>query len=70
MKAEAEGFQPDAIVMSDEVPEGRPKPYMIYLNALRLQVQPMEAIIKVLYSGKNFGWHSHFISNVTNLVSL
>ncbi|CAG0887641.1 unnamed protein product [Darwinula stevensoni] len=47
VKAEAEGFKPDAIVMSDEVPEGRPKPYMIYLNALRLQVQPMEAIIKV-----------------------
>jgi 2-aminoethylphosphonate--pyruvate transaminase/phosphonoacetaldehyde hydrolase len=41
------GYRPDATVTPDEVPEGRPAPYMCYSNALALQVFPMDAMVKV-----------------------
>lgn len=41
------GYQPDAWVCPDDVPAGRPYPWMIYLNAIRLQVYPMESMVKV-----------------------
>ncbi len=41
------GYSPDVIVTPDDVPEGRPAPYMCYSNALRLQVFPMDSMVKV-----------------------
>jgi phosphonoacetaldehyde hydrolase len=41
------GYQPDTWVCPDDVPAGRPYPWMIYLNAIRLQVYPLEALVKV-----------------------
>lgn len=41
------GYVPDAIVCADEVPAGRPQPWMMFQNALHLKVYPMAAIVKI-----------------------
>ena len=41
------GYVPDAIVCADEVPAGRPQPWMMFQNALQLKVYPMAAIVKI-----------------------
>ncbi|CAL4082981.1 unnamed protein product, partial [Meganyctiphanes norvegica] len=45
--ATAQGYTPDAYVSADEVPKARPCPYMVWLNAIRMDVSPIEAIVKV-----------------------
>jgi phosphonoacetaldehyde hydrolase len=45
--AAARGFAPDVVVTPDEVPRGRPAPFMCYLNALRLDVFPLGQMVKV-----------------------
>jgi len=47
VQASAEGYTPDSYVTSDEVKEGRPTPSMIYLNMIRLNVYPAQAVVKV-----------------------
>jgi phosphonoacetaldehyde hydrolase len=46
-EAKRRGYEPDCAVSADEVPAGRPHPYMCLLAAVRLEVYPMEAIVKV-----------------------
>ena len=41
------GYVPDCYVAADEVPQARPYPYMVWLNAIRLDVNPISAIVKV-----------------------
>ena len=41
------GYTPDTVVTSSDVIAGRPAPYMCYLNALRLQVYPLNQIVKI-----------------------
>lgn len=45
--AKEKGYHPDAIVCSSDVPQGRPYPWMCYLNAIRLQTYPLEAMVKI-----------------------
>jgi phosphonoacetaldehyde hydrolase len=45
--AKAQGYTPDAILCPSNVPAGRPAPYMMYQNALQLNVYPMAAVVKV-----------------------
>lgn len=45
--AAAQGYAPDVYVAADEVPQARPMPYMVWLNAIRLDVNPIEAVVKV-----------------------
>jgi len=47
VQAAGEGYEPDSYVTSDEVPSGRPGPNMIYLNMIRLDVCPVQAVVKV-----------------------
>ena len=60
-EAAKRGYSPDSIVCSSDVPHGRPYPYMCYLNAIRLDVYPMEAMVKVgdtladIEEGRNAG---------------
>ncbi|KAK4322884.1 hypothetical protein Pmani_006399 [Petrolisthes manimaculis] len=42
-----QGYTPDVYVCADEVPQARPLPYMVWLNGIRLDVSPIEAIVKV-----------------------
>jgi phosphonoacetaldehyde hydrolase len=41
------GYAPDVVVTPDDVPRGRPSPFMCYLNALRLDVFPLGHLVKV-----------------------
>ena len=45
--AARQGLQADAVVCADDVPAGRPAPWMCFENAKRLGVWPMEAIVKI-----------------------
>ena len=46
-EAKKNGFEPDCIVCPDEVPAGRPYPWMCYQNAMQLGVYPQHAMVKV-----------------------
>jgi phosphonoacetaldehyde hydrolase len=41
------GYSPDSLVCPDEVPGGRPAPWMSFKNAMNLGVYPMEAFVKI-----------------------
>ena len=45
--AAEQGYAPDCAITPDDVGAGRPHPWMIFANAIRLQVEPLEAIVKV-----------------------
>jgi phosphonoacetaldehyde hydrolase len=45
--AVAQGYRPDCAITPDDVGGGRPHPWMIFANAIRLQAEPLEAIVKV-----------------------
>jgi len=45
--AKEKGYHPDAIVCSSDVPAGRPYPWMCFLNAMKLNTYPMEAMVKI-----------------------
>jgi phosphonoacetaldehyde hydrolase len=46
-RAREQGFEPDSSVCPGDVPAGRPAPWMCYLNAIRLEVFPMWALVKI-----------------------
>jgi len=45
--AAAQGYAPDCAITPDDVGGGRPHPWMIFANAIRMQVEPLEAIVKI-----------------------
>lgn len=45
-RAAAAGFAPDCLVCSDDVPQGRPWPWMCWQNCAELGVFPPEAVVK------------------------
>src|ERR1700675_1395545 len=45
--AAEQGYEPECAITPDDVGAGRPHPWMIYANAIRLQVEPLEAIVKI-----------------------
>ena len=45
--AAAQGYAPDCAITPDDVGAGRPHPWMIYANAIRMQIEPLEAIVKI-----------------------
>ena len=45
--AKEKGYEPDYMIASDEVKQGRPYPYMIYKNLLALEVSTPKAAVKV-----------------------
>ncbi len=55
------GYTPDCVVCSSDVPAGRPFPWMCYQNAIQLQVFPFEAMVKIgdtisdIEEGRNAG---------------
>jgi phosphonoacetaldehyde hydrolase len=46
-EAAKQGYRPDAVYCSTDVPAGRPAPWMCYRNAMDLGVYPMAAMVKV-----------------------
>lgn len=75
-KAKENGYEPDCIVCPDEVPAGRPYPWMCYQNAIQLGVFPMQAIVKVgdtlvdIEEGLNAGTWTVGLSLTGNLLGL
>ena len=70
------GFDPDCIVCADEVPCGRPWPWMCYENCIRLGVYPAEAVIKVgdteadIEEGRRAGMWSVAVVRTSNAMGL
>ena len=75
-EAARRGYQPDCIVCPDDVPAGRPYPWMCYQNAMQLGVFPMTAMLKVgdtladIEEGLNAGMWTIGVSLTGNLVGL
>lgn len=46
-EARRRGLEPDASVAADEVPEGRPAPWMALTAAMRMNAYPVESCVKV-----------------------
>ena len=40
------GYEPDVLVCPEDVPAGRPYPWMMYRNAMELGIYPMSAFVK------------------------
>ncbi|MCU0604877.1 MAG: phosphonoacetaldehyde hydrolase [Desulfobacterales bacterium] len=74
--ARAKGYRPDAVVCSSDVPAGRPYPWMCLLNAIQLQVHPMEALVKIgdtpidIEEGLNAGMWTVGVTRSGNLLGL
>jgi len=45
--AHSAGYVPDCVVTGDDVPHGRPTPWMAIQNAMNLNLYPFESIVKV-----------------------
>ncbi len=41
------GYVPDCYVAADQVPQARPYPYMVWANCIKLDVNPIQAVVKV-----------------------
>ncbi|WP_300526399.1 phosphonoacetaldehyde hydrolase [Aminiphilus sp.] len=63
-EARDRGYAPDVVITPDDVPAGRPWPWMCYVNAMRLGVFPLERLVKVgdtladVQEGRNAGMWS------------
>jgi phosphonoacetaldehyde hydrolase len=70
------GYAPDASVCSSDAPNGRPYPWMCYLNAIRLGVYPMAAMVKVgdtvadIHEGLNAGMWTIGVTQTGNELGL
>lgn len=45
--AREQGYKPDSLVCPEDVPAGRPYPWMMYRSAMDLDVYPMAAFVKI-----------------------
>jgi len=76
VEATKQGYTPDCYVAADEVPQARPFPYMVWLNAIRLDVSPIESIVKVddtadgVREGTNAGAWTIGLAKTGNYVGL
>jgi len=75
--ARDQGFSPDCAICPEDVPGGgRPAPWMCYLNAIRLEVSPLWAMVKIgdtpsdIAEGRNAGMWTIGITRTGNEVGL
>ena len=74
--AAQQGYAPDAIVCANDIPAGRPAPWEIFENAKRLDIYPMNTIVKVddtvvgIQAGINAGAWTVGVYETGNLVGL
>ena len=75
-RAREQGYKPDHSVCPDDVPAGRPAPFMCYLNAVRLQTAPLWTLVKIgdtpadIEEGVNAGMWTIGITRTGNEVGL
>jgi phosphonoacetaldehyde hydrolase len=74
--AASQGYTPDCALCPDDVGAGRPLPWMIYENAVRMKVYPLEAIVKVgdtisdIEEGLNAGAWAVAVAQTGNMIGL
>jgi phosphonoacetaldehyde hydrolase len=74
--ARAHGFAPDVSICADDVPRGRPAPWMLFRAAERLDVFPMSLVVAVddtavgIEAGRNAGAWTVGISRTGNGLGL
>jgi phosphonoacetaldehyde hydrolase len=74
--AERNGYAPDCWVAATDVPAGRPFPWMVYQNALQLQVFPLQTYVKIgdtlvdIEEGLNAGMWTIGLALTGNLLGL
>jgi phosphonoacetaldehyde hydrolase len=74
--AAAQGYAPDANVCGDDVPAGRPAPWMLFRVMERLGVYPPAAVLKVgdtvldIEEGRNAGAWSVAVTSSSSVVGL
>lgn len=75
-RAAAQGFIPDSALCPDDVPAGRPLPWMCYLTAIRLETYPMSAMVKIgdtpadIEEGRNAGMWTIGVTRTGNEVGI
>ncbi len=75
-QAARQGYVPDAMICADEVPAGRPDPWMLLRNMERLRVFPPAAVVKIgdtlvdIDEGLNAGAWAIGLSRTGNYVGL
>lgn len=75
-EAKKRGYEPDASVCATDVPAGRPYPWMCLLNAIKLEVYPLYAVVKVgdtlkdIEEGRNAGMWTIGLAKTGNEVGL
>ena len=75
-QATAQGYTPDCALCPEDVGAGRPLPWMIYENAVRMKVWPLEAMVKVgdtisdLDEGRNAGTWTVGVAQTGNMIGL
>jgi phosphonoacetaldehyde hydrolase len=75
-RARPQGFTPDYSVCPDDVPAGRPSPFMCYLNAIHMRTFPMWTLVKIgdtpadIQEGANAGMWTIGITRTGNEVGL
>lgn len=74
--AASQGYAPDCALCPDDVGAGRPLPWMIYENAVRMKVHPLEAIVKIgdtisdIEEGLNAGTWTVGVTRTGNMIGL
>lgn len=74
--AKRRGYEPDSTVCAEQVPFGRPEPWMCLENAKKLRIFPLEAIVKVgdtlpdIHEGLNAGMWSVGLAKTGNEMGL
>ena len=74
--AKRAGYEPDCVVTGDDVPNGRPTPWMAIQNAMTLNLYPFESVVKVgdtvtdIEEGLNAGMWTVAIAQTGNEMGL
>ncbi|MFZ0800179.1 MAG: phosphonoacetaldehyde hydrolase [Terriglobales bacterium] len=74
--AATQSYAPDCALCPDDVGAGRPLPWMIYENAVRMKVWPLEAIVKVgdtitdIEEGLNAGTWAVAVAQTGNMIGV
>jgi phosphonoacetaldehyde hydrolase len=75
-RAAPQGFTPDCALCPDDVSAGRPLPWMCFLAAMRLEVYPMAAMVKIgdtpadIEEGRNAGMWTIGVTRTGNEVGV
>lgn len=75
-EAKAQGYSPDCALCPEDVGAGRPMPWMIYQNAVRMKVWPLEAMVKIgdtisdIDEGRNAGTWTVGVAQTGNMIGL